>query len=344
MPLLFYRITSSDYTVVVQNPPPDAFNPDEWRDFFTQFASKQVTAVTIALNNEKLLRKLIQRRRHRNNLRMMLPKHTNMDDEVTLPIAVAQLVKEREQEGRNVFAKMLDCIIFPILRVFGMFLPPEQLLQRSSELTEEIKDLLNEKYDVTKVFVTFETEEGQRAALTALSVAKLDVYSQNTSKIAPSTLFRDNILVVTETAEASAIRWLDLSASTLKINMMRVVTFFASVLVVGVCGYLVAQVRFTLGAGYAAPLVSVLNTLIPMIVKILMLFEPHHQEGKGRDLLSSATVEYRQCSQSTFCAFPGEFQSSLFTKITLFRWTNTALLAKMITPWTSTLGSTSSNM
>lgn len=312
------RITSSDYTVLVQNPPPDAFDPDEWRDFFSQFALKQVTTVTIALNNEKLLRKLIQRRRHRNNLKMMLPKNTNMDDESSLQVAVAQLVKEREQEGRNCFAKMLDCLIFPLLRMLGMFLPPEQLLQRSSELTEDIKDLLNDKYDVIKVFVTFETEEGQRAALAALSVGKIDVYTNNVSKIAPGTLFRDQVLIVTETAEASAVRWLDLSASNMKIATRRAMTLLLSVCIVGFCGWLVAEVRFNLGARFAGTLVSVLNTIIPMIVKILMIFEPHHTEG--------------------------EFQSSLFTKITMFRWTNTALLAKMITPWTSTLGADSSNM
>lgn len=311
------QITSSDYTVVVQNPPPDATDPDEWRDFFSQFATKQVTAVTIALNNEKLLRKLIERRRHLNNLKLMLPKNTNMDDETSLQAAVVELVKEREEEEKSCLATVLDSIIFPILRLVGMFLPPEALLQKSSELTEEIKDLLKGKYDVTKVFVTFETEEGQRNALTALSLGRIDVYTNNTSKIA-NTLFKDKVLHVAETAEASAIRWLDLSASNIKVATMQAVNFLSSVLVVALCGWLVAEVRFSLGGRYSGPLVTVLNSLIPMIVKILMIFEPHHTEG--------------------------DFQSSLFTKITLIRWTNTALLLKIITPWPTTLGADKSNI
>jgi hypothetical protein len=35
------KLTSTDYSVIVKNPPKDAYNPDEWRDFFAQFAEKQ---------------------------------------------------------------------------------------------------------------------------------------------------------------------------------------------------------------------------------------------------------------------------------------------------------------
>jgi hypothetical protein len=35
------KITCTDYSVIVKNPPKDAYDPDEWRDFFTQFAEKQ---------------------------------------------------------------------------------------------------------------------------------------------------------------------------------------------------------------------------------------------------------------------------------------------------------------
>jgi hypothetical protein len=35
------KITATDYSIIVKNPPKDAYDPDEWRDFFTQFAEKQ---------------------------------------------------------------------------------------------------------------------------------------------------------------------------------------------------------------------------------------------------------------------------------------------------------------
>lgn len=35
------KVTSTDYSIIVKNPPKDAYDPDEWRDFFAQFADKQ---------------------------------------------------------------------------------------------------------------------------------------------------------------------------------------------------------------------------------------------------------------------------------------------------------------
>ena len=67
--------TPSDYTVVVQNPPPDALEPDDWRDFFNQFSdtNKGVTLCTVALNNEELLAKLIFWRRDIKKLWRQFP-------------------------------------------------------------------------------------------------------------------------------------------------------------------------------------------------------------------------------------------------------------------------------
>jgi len=43
------------------------------------------------------------------------------------------------------------------------------------------------EYKVTEVFVTFETEEGQRAALAALDCSTLDVFRQNKNAEASNT-------------------------------------------------------------------------------------------------------------------------------------------------------------
>lgn len=60
-------------------------------------------------------------------------------------------------------------------------------------------------------------------------------------------------------------------------------------------GWLVFLARYnsSIGAWAAAPLVSVFNAIIPFVVKILMIFEPHGTEGS--------------------------FQTALYMKITLFR-------------------------
>jgi len=55
------------------------------------------------------------------------------------------------------------------------------------------------------------------------------------------------------------------------------------------------------------------NILIPNIAKILVIFEQH------------ASEDYRQ--------------KSMYFKIAVFRWINTAMIAKVTTPFTSQLGS-----
>lgn len=241
-----------------------------------------------------------------------------MDDEDAVRTAVAQYVSDRDSEPRGCLWKIFDGTALPLLHVVNMLLPAETLVDRVFSLTKEIKELQAEKYDVARVFVTFETEEGQRAALSALSIGRLDIMRNNQASVAPSTVFKNRLLRVGEPCEPSAVRWLDLNASTALKVLMRGFNLGMTVAMVSLAGLIVDKARFNIGSWAAAPLISVFNTLIPQIVKILMIFEPHGTEGS--------------------------FQASLYLKITLFRWVNTAFLAKIITPWTSTLASSSKDV
>jgi len=166
-------------------------------------------------------------------------------------------------------------------------------------LTDEIKELQTEKYDVCKVFVTFETEEGQRAALSAMAIGRLDVMRNNKGATAPSALFKGQILRLGQPAEPSAIRWLELSAATWYRTLIRGLNLGITVALVTGAGVLVGITRYRIGSALSGPMVSVFNSIIPQIVKLLMIFEPHASEGS--------------------------YQASLYLKITLFRWVNTAL-------------------
>lgn len=305
------RVTATDYSLVVRNPPPDAYDPDEWQAFFSQFADKQVTVVTVALNNDLLLNKLIARRYHLHNLRLMLPKGTDMEDEDIVRSAVAQLIQDQAAEPPGCLYRFLDCAVFPILRIFNMFLRPDQLVDKAFRLKGEIEELQRKEYQVCSVFVTFETEEGQRAALTALSTGKLDLMSNRVANIAPSAAFRGRLLRVDEATEPSSVRWLDLSASACYKVSARVFNFGVTILIVTLAGIAVGRTRTAFGASVAGPLISIFNSIIPLIVKLLMLFERHTTEGS--------------------------YQASLYLKVTLFRWVNTAVLTKLITPFTSTI-------
>lgn len=247
--------------------------------FFSVLSS--VTAVTVGLNNELMLRLLIARRTHRNTLRLMLPKGIDMDDEDAVRIAVSELVREREGEPTGCMWKIFSVTILPILQLFNYLLPPEVLVDRVFSLTERIKDLQKEKYSVSRVFVTFETEEFARTALETLSVPLIDVLMGNSGKYQHLT-FHGKLLHVEVPAEPSAIRWLNLSSSYYNKLSMRAINFVVTIGVVAFCGFIVSLIRFRNGEGnawVAASMISIFNVLIPMIIKILMIFEPHGTEG-----------------------------------------------------------------
>jgi hypothetical protein len=194
------KVTTTDYSIVVNNPPPDAVDPDQWRDFFNQFATDgdQVTVVTVALNNEKLVQKLVIRRIFLNQLRVKLPPKTNLDNEDEVHVAVARFNKEKEEQEIGCIGKIIEGIVFPILNIFSMMLPPDALVEKISKLTQEIMELQEKNYAATNVFVTFETEEGQRTSLDALNVGYFS------SSVAPECLFDGKVLRVTQPTEPNA--------------------------------------------------------------------------------------------------------------------------------------------
>ena len=147
-----------------------------------------------------------------------------------------------------------------------------------------------------QVFVTFESEEGQRAALSSLSVGRIDAMMNSIGSLPSGAVFKDRVLKVGEPTEPNAVRWLDLGASKFQRVVPRLVNLFLTVGIIALCGYAVAKTRANenLGPRAAGPLVTIFNSTVPQVLKILMMFEKHATEG--------------------------DYQSSLYLKITFFRW------------------------
>ena len=71
--------TAQDYSVVIHNPPGDATDPDEWRKFFLDAFDARVTACTIAVDNDLLVRALVERREILRQVEMSLEPGTSLD-------------------------------------------------------------------------------------------------------------------------------------------------------------------------------------------------------------------------------------------------------------------------
>ena len=276
---------------------------EEWKNFFSTFADKQVSVITIALNNENLVRKLIDRRMFRNQLKILLPKGIDLDDDDAVRVATAHFMDEKSKEDLGCIGSVLERCLFPIMRIFNFFLLPDALVEKIDKLTEEIKDLQDEKYDATHVYVTFETEQGQRNALTALTASRLDVWMNNTSNVAPDAVFQGRVLDVDEPTEPTAVRWLDIATPASKKLMYRSITLILTCGVIAFASLLILRARNEIGAWFSGPLTSIFNSSIPILIKILMIFEKHSTEGG--------------------------FQASLYFKITLSRIFLSAILPQV---------------
>jgi len=309
--------SAADYSVVVHNPPPDAVDPDEWRDFFDRYSEKSVTLCTVALNNESLLKKLVQRRRDIKSLNRRLPVASELDfeDERGVDAIVEGAKRQRlaEENEKNCLSKLFGRVFVPAFRRLGLSSPPEDVLwKRIKDATEEIRKLQRQEYKAAAVYVTFETEEGQRTALAALSASQLSVITNTALDIDPSSLFRGKVLRVEEASEPNAVRWLDLYYGRLSIYLRLLATFGITCGLVVLSAYILQLSRLRVNTILFAVILSTFNSIVPMIVRILVSYEKHYGEGS--------------------------LQASLYLKITFFRWVNTAIITRIITPFLATLG------
>jgi len=177
--------TAQDYSIVIENPPGDATDPAEWRDFFYEnFDGAHVTACTVAVDNDLLVRSLVERREKLRIIELLVEPGTSMD---TLTLAG---IAAHEERHRRFFGNLKALLVPGVPELFG----------RVAVLNAKVQGLAQQDYPATNVFVTFETEQAQRAVLEALNLGSLDVRRNKTAKVAnPKHLFRgEKVLQVAE--------------------------------------------------------------------------------------------------------------------------------------------------
>mmetsp|Transcript_35932 Transcript_35932/g.83825 ORF Transcript_35932/g.83825 Transcript_35932/m.83825 type:complete len:799 (+) Transcript_35932:803-3199(+) len=290
------HLTTSDYAIEVKNPPKRAVDPNEWKDFFTQFSEKFVSSVTVVINNRDLVRTLVKRRLLLEQLKFMLPRGVDIKNIELLRSAIQ---KEVTPKWKNMFQPL------------GFCHTPLSLFKEIDDVEKVIRKLAKDEQidDVKHVFVTFETTNGQKTALEALSFGLLDNFFN--SKMSAIPKFRDTYLKIEEAAEASAVRWEDLDNSIAKRVMQQVGTTLCSLLVILVAASAVVFIDnnisdyWSFGTAY---FISFLNVAVPMCCRIITSYESHPREG--------------------------EYQRSLYFKIVVFRLVNTVIVQYMVTPFT----------
>jgi hypothetical protein len=191
--------TAQDYSILITNPPPDACDPEEWRKFMhDNLDAAHVTVCTCAVDNDLLVKTLVERRELLRMIENMLKPGTSTN---VINLAKTAAEEERQRKG---FKRLLAMVSPGIPELFA----------RVVALNAKVQGLCQLEYPVTNVFLSFETEKDQRYVLSKLCVGSLKSARNNKEALEdPKYLFRgETVLAISEPDEPNTIRWQDLNA------------------------------------------------------------------------------------------------------------------------------------
>ena len=201
--------TCQDYSIQIKNPPEDAKDPEEWRTYFKDNFNAQVRVCTCAVENDLLVKSLVQRRETIRTIHRLQPgKSIEM-------LALAKTAADIRRK-RSLMQRIIAKVVPGIPEHYDKLVSVKGLVEGLAQL----------EYHVKNVFVTFETEEDQRKVLTALSVGYNNARKNNVDALDdPKYAFKGKVLDVCEPEEPNTIRWQDLNSSLITRLKQQVWTF-----------------------------------------------------------------------------------------------------------------------
>ncbi|GMH94230.1 hypothetical protein TrST_g13678 [Triparma strigata] len=296
--------TASDYSLTVHDPCPDAHTCDEWCDFFTRYG--EVAAVCVTLDNQNLVNLLVEQRRLRSEISLNLLNENGGSQSYDEEIGFLN------EDETGCFEGVMNGVGL----MKGLPLLHEELVTVQGKLKEEVDRFKKMGgYATTKVYVTFENEEGQRKALNALSTGLIAAWTDTSKNIPVTQRFRGkNVLKIEESKEPSATRWSEIHISTVQKYKERFISWTLTLGIIIGGGFSVYGIHKSGEIAIAAGFISIFNSVIPILCSIFNSLESHASEGGA--------------------------QESLYMKIAFARWTNTAIVICVITPFTSMINTT----
>jgi len=250
--------TAQDYSIVVNDPDDDAYDPDEWENFFKQWG--QVAYVTVGLDNGPLLEALVERRFLIKTLNEECESNAQFQE--LTDISLGQPLHEVDWKTK-------------LMQAAG--LKRDLIYYRNRYITccAKIEELEKATFKATKVYVIFETEDAQRACLSDLTTGQVQAFFECAKGMQPEHLFRgDNVLNVNEAEEAEEVLWQFIHIPPWRRFLEFFVTF-AITLVWLMLTALVIKAAMSLSTTLAAILVSVFNGVSPVIITAITQKEQH---------------------------------------------------------------------
>jgi hypothetical protein len=280
--------TPSDYSIMIDDPPLDAYDPKEWIGYFGRFG--EVVGVTILVNNGDLLERLAKRQ----YLKILVE---GMDGMKFMP-GISQQYRA-------------------LLNSMRIGLDKIHYIEQYQRNEMAIESLMQQTYQVTSVFVTFEHEAHHRKALKTLQQGVLPAALDIAIGLPDDMLFRAgteeaHVLALREAPEPSEILYQHAgTASSEQRSMQQLVMLLFLACFMFIEFRIVKTMAEELPA-LAGIVITFSNCVVPEVLHLLShLFEVHE--------VVSEKVE------------------SMFNKVSLFRYFNTVIIIHMLTDWSHTL-------
>ena len=261
--------TAQDYSIEIWNPPGDATEPEEWKEFFETRFGGHMTCCTVTKDNDLLVRALAERREVLARIEEKVREGSSVST-----LSLSELAA-RIEHGRKLIANVKSRVAPGIPELVG----------RLTVLNTKVQGLAQQHYNATRVFCTFETEKTQRKVLQEMTVGSITAYKNKTHTVDPKVLFRgEHVLLVREAEEPNTIRWMDLDEKlSTRIKQITFTTLISLVCIFAVA--VIVTLCRQISAAAAALAISISNAVFPFVAKIITNFEAHASEtGKQSSL------------------------------------------------------------
>jgi len=194
-----------------------------------------------------------------------------------------------------------------------MLFDKTKIYKTVTRLEEKIKELSEKTVAVSTVFITFNTEQNQREVLEKMNIPCYNRKNLDERYQFEATDGKKTVLKISEPDEPSSIRWNDLDESLKNrffLLTMTTIVFFA---IIAIALFFINYAENVGGSYLSALVITTLNSVTPYIVKQLTSYESHPDETL--------------------------VTTSLYIKMTIFRWTSTAIASMLFIPSTDIIQS-----
>ena len=298
--------TPSDYSVVVANPPAHVLDPDRYRDFFAKIFGDDVVCVTVSKDNGRVLQLLARRKGYLQDLADFAEGGWDELDEL---------------DG-------LGAKFQPLLYGLGLLKTPAFARARLAAVEDELRVALaagdgrktvaagDDWHKPKRVVVTFATEASMERTLQTFEVSAARRVFSNVTGIESSETpvdFEGTVLLVSRPVEPTEILWHNSHYAGAE-RLLRVAASFAATAGIGGVLYAIADAFARAEAtDFLFVWVTFVNAALPTTLKqVTKLLERHREFGDEQD--------------------------SMFLKLTMARWFNTAVVVFVTTRRPARLG------